>query len=67
MNTTLPLWWTLITADNLDPDDRWEEEEAAREAESVRIMEAETERRIASTRFTGSPNEDPEEWRGAAY
>ena len=66
MNTTLPLWWTLITADNLDADDH-QEDEAELEAENARILEAETACRIASTRFTGSPNEDPEEWRGAAY
>jgi hypothetical protein len=66
MNTTLPLWWTLLTSDNLDADDH-QENEAEREAENARILEAETAGRIASTRFTGSLNEDPEEWRGAAY
>ena len=64
----LPFWWTFINAHAApESNDQLEALEAEQEVENVRILAAETERRIASTRFTGRTKEDPEEWRISAY
>ena len=64
----LPFWWTLINAlATPESNERLEELEAEQAAENVRILADETERRIASTRFTGRTTDDPEDWRISAY